>query len=104
MSVNEFVPPGFLEVIIDDDKMLQDVRKKVMQKVDPNDDEKLEFNEFQKVIGPVMTPQQETYRPVSKFPLFSELNFSNFFGLNKIFKVEKVKFITSRSRLSISSG
>ena len=65
LSVNEFVPPGFLEVIIDDDKMLEDVRKKVMQKVDPNDDEKLEFNEFQKVIGPVMTPQQETYRPVS---------------------------------------
>ena len=65
MSVNEFVPPGFLEVIIDDDKMLEDVRKKVMQKVDPNDDEKPEFNEFQKVIGPVMTPQQETYRPVS---------------------------------------
>lgn len=63
--MNEFVPPGFLEVIIDDDKMLQDVRKKVMQKVDPNDDEQLEFNEFQKVIGPVMTPQQETYRPVS---------------------------------------
>ena len=44
--------------------LLKDVKKRVMDKIDPNDDERLEFNEFQTVIGPVMAPRQDTYRPV----------------------------------------